>query len=153
MFNFNTNKIFKEIDEYLTGISEEETSSVCIGYISFDDAVNEQEIGRPDFKSIGKCKVEVYNNEGPIPHMHVYNADNSFKTCIYIFENKYFIHGKYKDKFNNKQCKQFNEWIIGLNESGKLNWDIVVNAWKRLNGNVLDKYKNITTPPNYSKIL
>ena len=68
-----------------------------LGIINFDDFINEQEIGdknkRFKSKSIGECKVEVYSSEGAIPHMHVFNNDNSFEACICIYSNNYFAHG------------------------------------------------------------
>ena len=50
-----------------------------IGIIDFDEynfILTEEEISdnnsRPNFKgSVGKCKVEVYGGEGPIPHFHI----------------------------------------------------------------------------------
>lgn len=59
------------------------------------------EIGRID-----DYKVNIYGSEGPIPHFHVENKEKNIKSCVCILEDKYFIHGIYKDKLDSKLVKK-----------------------------------------------
>ena len=108
-----------------------------IGTIDFNAAINEQEAGRFNTKSIGECKVLVCNGERQIPHMHIYNKDKSFDTCVCIYSNNYFSHGgKYKSKFTSKQCKEFNKWMTELNNNfdpPTTNWQAIKSLWNVMN--------------------
>lgn len=113
---------------------------VCLlGTIIFEDLIDEQEIesknNRFRTKSIGECKIEIYAGEGTVPHMHIFNNDKSFETCICIYSNNYFAHGdKYYDKFSSKQCREFNEWMGRINTKFRIsNWQTVVGLWELLN--------------------
>lgn len=91
--------------------------SIIVGTISFkDDILNEQKVqsinGKFNTKHIGECTIEIFANEGPIPHFHIYNKNGTFNTCVRIYENEYFSHGnKYRSKFNANQCRQLNEYL------------------------------------------
>ena len=116
---------------------------VCmIDYINFDEP-------------IGKCKVEIYNNEPNIPHFHLFNENNSFHTCICIYENKYYDHeGKYIDKLSPNQCIQLNEWMknkVKRYSFKNTRWNSCSFAWEFMNreGEPLPENLIGVTQPNY----
>jgi 5,10-methenyltetrahydromethanopterin hydrogenase len=63
-----------------------DAETAVIGTIIFDDIIEEKEAtnltNRFKPKSIGECKVEIYPNEGQVPHFHIYNLNKTFQTCI-----------------------------------------------------------------------
>jgi hypothetical protein len=133
-----------------------------IGNISFSEDLNEQEVSSMNGKrfkptKIGKCKIEVYNGEGSIPHFHIFNKDQSFQCCVRIYENNFFSHGnKYKDTLNKNQCKELDEWLKMPNKSAKgrlTNWEAIEFTWNFANPNC--KYpdkKKCTTQPDYASM-
>lgn len=99
--------------------SHDDNDYVMIGQIElFDDhdAMVEKVIGDLDLK--GKIKsvtVELFLREGwTKPHFHVYN--DHFSTAIRLDTNEYFIHGKYKDKLNDRQAKILDEFLRGFDK-------------------------------------
>lgn len=110
-------------------------------------------------KSIGECKVEVYPNEGPIPHFHIFKPDHSFETCICIYSANYFAHGgKYRDTLNSKQCKQLNEWLELQNYNNFAfsitNWEAIVFAWGLGNPKCKSpNYQKVKMQPDYTRML
>lgn len=133
-----------------------------LGNIEFTDPINEQEIedGDKRFKSasIGQCKVEIYGSEGSIPHMHIFNVNKSFNTCICIHSNNYFSHGgKYRDKFTSKQCKEFNNWLKKINSKfiGNLtNWEVAAGLWEVANPDCkFNKKYKVKIQPNYETMI
>ena len=133
-----------------------------LGSINFDDSINEQEIEdknrRFKLKSIGECKVEVYGSEGPIPHMHVFNSDKSFETCICIYSNNYFAHGaKYNNKFTAKQCKEFNDWMKQRNTKAPMitsNWEAAVFLWEVANPDCrFPVNRKVSIQPHYEDMI
>lgn len=133
-----------------------------LGTINFDDLINEQEIVQKDQrfkpKSIGECKVEIYPNEGPIPHMHVFNSDKTFEACICIYSNNYFAHGgKYTSKLSAKQCKEFNEWMNKNNTKfpgSATNWQAVVFAWEIANPDCkFPENRKVKIQPHYEDMV
>ena len=165
--NFETDLLFEQlsendhedivIEEAIDG--HKNPKSYLIGSISFNNSINEQEVGGKRFKakSIGECKVEVYSGEGTIPHGHVYNKDKSFNSCICIYSNEYFAHGgKYNSKFTSKQSKEFNEWMKSTNTDspfGFTNWMVCATLWNVSNKNSkFPKERMVSTQPDYSKL-
>lgn len=135
---------------------------LLLGSINFEESMNEQEIEcknkRFKSKSIGECKVEIYNGEGSIPHMHVFNSDKSFETCICIYSNNYFAHGgKYTSKFSTKQCREFNEWMRKINSksyNNMTNWDTAVFAWELANPDCkFPENRKVKTQPHYEDMV
>lgn len=104
-------------------------------------------------KKLGDLKVEVYSGEGQIPHMHIY-GDN-FNTCVCLYDNMYFAHaGKYRDKFNNSQLKQFSKWLdqqISTTTSAVVtNWEIACIMWDNFNPECkFPNNKKTNKKPNY----
>lgn len=119
------------------------------GIITFKEELLEQEIGGKNRLNLGKkikeCKVEVYNGEGQIPHMHVYSTNGNFSTCVCIYSPHYFSHGgKYTGKFNSSQCKQFNDWIQD-------HWKNIVRIWEDSNPNCkFPESRKTKIQPNYT---
>lgn len=136
---------------------------VCtLGNIIFDESINEQEISNKNnrfkAKSIGECKVEIYNGEGQVPHMHIFNNDKTFETCICIYSNNYFAHGgKYTDKLSSKQCKEFNNWMQQRNTKATMvatNWDIAAFLWEFLNPDCkFPENHKVKTQPHYENMI
>lgn len=117
-----------------------------IGEINFNEPINEYSIEpeqrSPNIKKLGICKVEVYNDEGAIPHFHVIGGGKIF--CICIHTNKYFSHkeGKYSQFSNATQKEQLNDWLKKKNvkftkgtDKTLTNYQAIVQLWTELNGN------------------
>lgn len=129
-----------------------------IGIIDFTDisSITEEQIQdnrRFNPKSIGQCKINVYPNEGPIPHFHIFNKDKTFESCIRIYENMYFSHGgKYKDTLNPKQCRQLNEYL--KSPSPRLEkitlWEEIMLYWE--NATTYNYPKKCKTQPHYENM-
>ena len=133
-----------------------------IGTIIFDESINEQEIenknNRFKTKSIGECKIEIYSSEGPIPHVHIFNADKSFEACVCLHSNNYFAHGgKYTDKFSSKQCRELNEWMSKINTKvvGNItNWQAAVGFWEFANPDCkFPENRKVKTQPHYEDMI
>ena len=133
-----------------------------LGIINFNESITEQEISdknnRFNSRSIGECKIEVYSSEGAIPHMHVYNNDKSFETCICIYSNNYFAHGgKYSNKFTSKQCKEFNEWMKRINTKmpGNItNWEAIAGFWEFANPRCkFPENRKVRVQPHYEDMI
>ena len=85
--------------------------------------------------------------------MHIYN-DSGFNTCVCLHSANYFSHGgKYKDKFNSNQCKEFNDWLSRPNSNtlGKLsNWEAILSMWTIMNPDCkFPEYRKVTKQPYY----
>lgn len=138
-----TYNILKEDYFMVVDITE---NKYLIGEINFDEPINEYSIesgeNLPSIKKVGQCKVEVYDDEGAIPHFHVIGGGKNF--CICIHTNKYFSHkrGKYSQFSNTTQKEQLNNWLKEKNVKfakgvGKslTNYQAIVELWDQLNGN------------------
>lgn len=141
-------------------LENHEDERSVFGTILFDDIILERQVqGSKRFKakSIGECIIEVYPNEGSIPHFHIHNKDNSFSTCVRIYENLYFSHGgKYYSRFNSKQCRQLNDY---LKQEYKNIFDIKITIWQAIvlfweNDNRQCNYKYKTNEqPHYEDMM
>ena len=144
-------------DGYTIPEGHSDPEVLLVGNIDFEDVFDEQEIGRINTKSIGECKVEIYPNEGSIPHMHIYNKDKSFDTCVCIYSNNYFSHGgKYKSKFTSKQCKEFNKWMSKTNYAvdDMTNWQCAKMIWSIMNPDCkFTDSRKVKTQPNYEDMI
>ena len=113
-----------------------------IGEIDFStNYLNEINIGdnktSPTFPNSfnGKCKVEVYNDEGKyIPHFHITFIDKKLSCCIYIFENRFFTHGIHKDILNKKDWKTLDAWLRAKHNRYPYytNWEYIVYTWNMI---------------------
>ena len=130
-----------------------------IGAIKFSDTICEYAI-EPDKRSpyirkIGTCSVEVYDQEGMIPHMHV--VGNNRVICVCLHTNKYFSHDdKYIQFSNAKQREEFDNWLRKPNikvarEHGLgyvTNYEAAVYMWNKLNPHALLAPKKQPDYPN-----
>ena len=106
----------------------------CIGNIpDFELPLNEATITVQSISKVGKVKINVYANEGPVPHFHI--EGDGFSCCVCIFDNMYFDHGIHTDTLNKSQCKQLDEFMKQPCESNvKLtNWEACKFAWEMNN--------------------
>lgn len=120
----------------------------------------------PDFKST-QCPVEFKlntenptytvelrsNDNGNVPHFHIFDVDRRFQTCVCIDKPQYFHHGVYDGVLNRRSCKALNELLRRqVNVGGQLmtNWDRIVKAW---NGNSGRRTIGITVVcPDYTQL-
>ena len=132
-----------------------------IGEINFDEPINEYSVessgNLPSIKKVGKCRVEVYDDEGIIPHFHIIGGDKNF--CICIHTNKYFSHNKekYSQFSSTTQKEQLNNWLKEKNVKfaksiGKslTNYQAIVELWIQLNGNPYGF--DFSVQPEYDKM-
>ena len=99
----------------------------------------------PDFKSV-QCPIEFKlntdnptytvelrsNDNGNIPHFHIFDADKRFQTCVRIDKAEYFHHGAYIGVLNRKSRDALNELLqrkIDFDGITMTNWDRIVRAW------------------------
>ena len=129
-----------------------------IGTIEFSEQLLQEEehggLDRLNINSIGICKIEVYSNEGNVPHFHLFTPNHSFETCICIYSNNFFSHdGKYRDKLNRKQCKILNEYLKQQDKRmPKLTvWEGIMYAWESANEDCkFSKDRKVNKQPDYS---
>ena len=105
----------------------------CIGAIDDFEIINEAGIGKLSIQKIGKVKINVYANEGPVPHFHI--EGDGFSCCVCIFDNMYFDHGIHTDTLNKSQCKQLDEFMRDKSEIDPIhtNWEMCKIAWEMNN--------------------
>lgn len=129
------------------------------GYI--DNDVNElltEAVCKGNIQGWGDCTIEVYGNEGTIPHIHIKSKDKSKEACICLFEPKGFIHGsdnKYI-QLDKKAQKDLDKLLSKpSSKANKSNWEFAVDIWSEKSGDKIwehkDDYKDIKQP-DYSNI-
>lgn len=101
------------------------------------------------------------DDPGNVPHVHIQSKNKKFKTCIRLDTNKYFLHGEWRDIFNTKQCKLFNNFMRSYKDTS-LGFNITIyeyavamwndNNSKRKLSITKDKENNIIIP-DYSSII
>ena len=136
---------FREPTEYMT------IGSVDFG--NFD--IRENTIDTIHFgKGLGDCKIQVFNNEGLIPHFHITSKSENFECCVCIFEPLYFNHGSKNRKLDTTQRKQLNKWLSSLSNVvvGNLtNWENIVLSWQNL-GNNMKCVPKLIKQPDYTSM-
>ena len=61
---------------------------------------------------IGYCTIEVWPDEGQIPHFHIITKNKiKWECCIEIFRPRYFSHGSKQGTLSNKQLKILDDWL------------------------------------------
>lgn len=129
-----------------------------IGYINFSDIILEKQVGNKiNFAGgIGECKIQVYSNEGNIPHFHLDSINGNFSSCICIYSNNYFSHGgKYTNTLTHKKHREeLDNWLRNTGENGNTNWENIVLLWESRNPNCkFPKNRKTFIQPDYSSIL
>lgn len=78
------------------------------------------------------------DDPGNVPHVHIQSKNKKFKTCIRLDTNKYFLHGEWRDMFNTKQCKLFNNFMrstcndISRYENATM-YEFAIDMWNKNN--------------------
>ena len=131
--------------------------SIVVGIIDFENCINEyaveSEKNYPSINKLGKCKVEVYDNEGMVPHFHIYGK--SAEICVCLKSNKYFSHSPRHIQFSNlDQTRELNDWLsrynvkISRQEGQKItNYQALIKVWNMLNEHA--QLKPDTKQPDY----
>ena len=124
--------------------------------IDFSNIFNEVTLYKTNIKAIGKCKIDIYNGEGPLPHFHLYSNDKKFNTCICLYSANYFSHGgKYRDILNSSQRKLLNTFLSEEDPIyGLTRWKILCNKWEEFNPqqSMYNKIKKTDIQPDYSNM-
>ena len=77
------------------------------------------------------------DDNGNIPHFHIFDVDRRFQTCVCIDKPQYFHHGVYDGVLNRRSCEALNELLQRpVNVGGQLmtNWDRMVKVWNDNSG-------------------
>lgn len=102
-------------------------------------------------------KIAVFENEGNIPHFHVYDKQTKRHVCIKILSPGYFHHGKYQDELDRSETKLLYRWLRLPNESlfkrrkeVITNYEVICDLWEMNNPN--HPLPSKIEMPNYSII-
>lgn len=125
------------------------------GSILFTDLFHEENFGKINLIKLGELKINVYANEGPIPHFHIESTDRNFICCVEIYHPNYFSHDNKIDKLTDRQVKDLNKFM-----STKFKprpdftvWEAIDFYWVAFNDPERKKYNNYTFyQPDYSKL-
>lgn len=134
-------------------------SPANVGYIELtnvgEEFLHELSPGDITFTKLGFCSIDVYPNEGQIPHFHIKSKSENWETCIEIYRSKYFTHGSKIGKLNGKQSRLLNEWLQKPNiDYGNIsNWKLIHNFWRDQGNPMKNVPKNIIKQPDYTKII
>ena len=136
---------------------------VTIGTIELSNALEEfltemSPGSLPLSSKIGFCKIEVWPDEGPIPHFHIITKNNiKWECCICIYEAKYFYHGTKTGTLSSKQLKILDKWLrekskLDTSNIGVTNWDIIRFYWSG-QGNPTINVPDNCIQPDYTKTI
>lgn len=120
----------------------------------------------PDFKPM-QCPIEFRlktdkpkytvelrsDDNGNIPHFHVFNVNKNFQTCVRIDKAEYFHHGVYVCVLNRKSRDALNELLqrqIDLDGETMTNWDRIVKAWNSNSARM--SIATTATCPDYTQL-
>lgn len=141
------------IAEFLEYLNDD---SYVIGEFAVGEPVLEARQRIPNTKgtrALGNFTVEIRQRETcgkGIPHFHVYGK-NGFETCVKIQSPEYFLHGKYKDKFNGKEILALIEFLNSGSKSGeKTNWESLKSRWTNMHPD--DPIPDNIKMPDYTKL-
>lgn len=125
------------------------------GSFIFTDSFNEENFGQINLNKIGLVKVNVYANEGPVPHLHIESTDKKFECCVQIYRAKYFSHGTKTNTLTNQQAKDLNNFLKSKFKPRPdfTVWEAIDFYWKAFNDPEQAKYHDYTnTQPDYTKL-
>jgi len=124
-----------------------------IASIIFSDII-EETFDSTNFKNIGQCTLEVYGNEGLIPHFHIVSKDRKFNYCVCIDEPRYFTHGTKNDTLTNQQAAELYDFVRTKTKLKTLKgcsvWKAIKIAWDLANDSQHLTKRN--RPPKYSDL-
>ena len=105
------------------------------------------------------CNIEVPPaDDGDCPHIHITNYNWGGFICVRLDTNRYFSHGKWKDKFKDRKAKNaFDSFLRQLykkNINNEItNYMYLVNEWNRNHIRLFQSRPNLRitdfTQPNY----
>ena len=131
-----------------------------IGIIDFSNYLEEDSLSEYRnvnlTKNLNKCEVNVYKDEGIKPHFHITALNNNFKTCICLFEAKYFRHSDKDGYLTSNQLKVLDMWLREMSNDkkylGKTYWESLVMKWKENNNPLIVWKENLNTlQPDYTQ--
>ena len=102
-------------------------------------------------------EVQVYQNEGKIPHVHLNSKSNrKWHCCICLHTEKYFIHKGKTEILNSKQRNEFNNFMyrkpkIEIINGPANNWQKACNYWI-INNGPNELLKQVLYQPDYNKL-
>lgn len=112
---------------------------------------------------IGFCSIEVWPNEGLIPHFHIIPKDpkvaKKWQCCICLYEPMYFNHGLKQGTLTDKQIRILDSWLRedynarGIKGS---RWSVLCMFWDAQGNpqiNVPPKGDNNIEQPKYTKMV
>lgn len=102
-------------------------------------------------------EIVVFENEGNIPHFHVYDKQTKRLICFKIEKAEYFKHGKYQNELMRDERKDLQKWLSLPNEDIwrdkkeiSSNYREICIEWNRNNrGNLVDINRKI---PDYEHV-
>lgn len=98
----------------------------------------------------GDYIIEMFSNEGPIPHFHFINVhNNKINGCICLQENRYFNHGCHTAILNSKERKLLIEFLNQKMIKDISNYEYLCRRWNILNVKYRFDFKDI---PDYMEI-
>ena len=129
--------------------------TICtISTVEFDNLFIEETLDvNYSIKHHGKCKIAVYENEGPVPHFHIFSIDNTFICCIRLDKPEYFSHGKYKGKLSNSDIRKLITVLNTVDEELNMtNFEYACYLWNKHTNTVKSKIKKPYKMPDYTKL-
>lgn len=104
-----------------------------------------------------QCKIDVYGDEGPIPHFHITcrpeGSDKTFYSAVSLTHNMYFKHGKYKGTLTNSEKKELHKFLFSKNSKlqNKTNYEVMCEIWNK-DADRMFVLKNYDKIPNYKEL-
>ena len=105
-------------------------------------------------KKYGPCKIQMYDNEGPIPHFHIENKNKSFRCCIKLTEPEYFDHGKNTGKLNTDDVKNLIKLLKQPADEGLdiTLYEFMCALWNNSYNKNKEKINHPYIMPDYTKL-
>lgn len=101
---------------------------------------------------IGSCFIQTNYKAGMTPHFEIHSIDDSFKTCLEIYNpNYYFRDSTEFSKLNSIQIDELIEFLQKYNKLGIKIYNTIQLNWKYLNSGKLIKYTG-NNIPDYNKL-
>lgn len=97
------------------------------------------------------------DDDGNIPHFHVYDINKKLDTCIEISRNKYFLHGKHQGIITSSKIrKMLYDFLRSRPKSFQRrsydnNWQWIKEIWNS-SDHRMKVPDDITEPPDYTNI-
>ena len=145
---------------------ENKNAPISIGTIELSNIgeqfLTEMSPGDINFSNrIGFCSIEIWPNEGQIPHFHIIPKDpkiaKNWQCCIYLYEAMYFNHGSKQGTLNNKQLKLLNSWlkdIVDIRGIKASRWKWACIFWdSQGNSQINVPKRNNINQPDYTKTI